>query len=149
MRSEIRPMNVDAARKDLEFRTLQGIDGDMARLVYVASTRDYNTGKYYHDGLAAHFSEEIVDAALAASHQEVFRRLVFSPLEELVQQLETYLGSTHAEQSEILQVWQKLQPYRVTIPLGCDPLSAELFFSNLRIALAILESRLPQTRPNG
>jgi hypothetical protein len=149
MRTGIKSMSVDAARKDLEFRTLQGIHGDMARLVYVASTRDYNTGKYYHDGLAAHFSEEIVDAALAASHQEVFCRLVFSPLEKLVQQLETYLGSAHAQQSKILQVWQKLQPYRVTIPLGCDALSAELFFSNLRVALAILESRLPQTHPNG
>ena len=33
-----------------------------ARLIYLASMRDYNTGKYHHDGLAARFSPAVARA---------------------------------------------------------------------------------------
>ena len=46
---------VEAACQDLNLRTLVHIHGDFARLVYLASMRDYNTGEYYHDGLAWQF----------------------------------------------------------------------------------------------
>ena len=133
-------MDVEVAIEDLRNRTLTGIPGEVARLVYLASTRDYNTGQYYHDGLAFQFTEEVANAALAACHRESFRRLLFTSLEELVNQLDSYVSSTRAGRAEVLKVWTKVKPYRVTIPLDCDQLSAEFFLSNVRVALAILQA---------
>ncbi len=141
MRIRIKRMDVEEAIDDIKSRTLPGIRGDIGRLIYLASTRDYNTGQYYHEGLASHFTEEVAVAALAACHQEIFKRLTFSSLEGLLKELENYLRSTHARPEEVLEAWQKIEPYRVTIPWECDELCAEFFFSNVRTALAILQAQ--------
>ncbi len=142
MGASVKRMEVEEAVQDLKDRTLAGISGNVGRLICLASTRDYNTGRYYHDGLASNFSEEVAEAALAACHREIFGLLTLSPVEDLVPQLESYILSSYARPNEVLEAWEKLEPYRVTIPLGCDPLAAQIFFSNFKIALAILRSRL-------
>jgi len=141
MGAHIKRVEVEEAIQDIQNRTLAGISGDVGRLICLASTRDYNTGKYHHEGLASNFSEEVAGAALAACHLEVFRQLTLSSLEDLAGQLERYVLSSCAHPTEVIEAWEKLEPYRVTIPMECDPLSAEIFFSNIRIALAILRSR--------
>ena len=45
-------------------------------MIYLASMRDYNTGLYVHQGLAARFSAEVACEALADCHQECFRELI-------------------------------------------------------------------------
>jgi hypothetical protein len=141
MHGELRHENVEAARKDLAEQTLSKIRGDFARLIYLASTRNYNTGEYHHEGLACMFTENIAGRALASCHRDVFRRLVVRPLKELVEQLELYASSNCSSTSELVRIWERLQPYRVTVPLECSPLAARFFVSNIRTALAILQSR--------
>jgi len=141
MSKNVKSISVEDAMQDLEHHTLRAIPGEIGQLVYLASTRDYNTGVYYHDGLAFRYTEEVARTALALHHKKVFRELVFSSLEELVQQLDVYMKSSHVLPSEFLELWRKLEPYRITVPLDCDPLSVELFFSNIRTAVAILEAR--------
>ncbi len=137
------PKRVDVlqAAQDLRDRTLAGMPRSLDRLVYLASTRDYNTGLYYHDGLASRFTPEVACEALANCHFEVFRQLVLCPLEDLVAQLEAYVRSTHANPVEVVAAWRKLEPFRVAVPLDTDPLSSEFLNSGLRTALAILEAR--------
>ena len=77
-------MLVEEALRDLQNRTLARLNGDFAKLVYLASTRDYNTGHYAHDGLSFRFSELVAERALAAAHREVFVSLALSPLRVLV-----------------------------------------------------------------
>jgi hypothetical protein len=134
--------DVQQAADDLRRRTLSDVVRPLDRLIYLASMRDYNTGLYYHDGLAARFSQEAACQALADCHQEAFADLLAMSLEDLVGQLESYMRSTHTTPEEFLAAWKKLEPYRVAVPVETDPLSAEFLFSNLRIALAILELRL-------
>jgi len=141
-------MDVEAAIEDLKNRTLAAIPGEFARLVYLASTRDYNTGQYYHAGLAFQFTEEVARAALAACHQESFSRLLLTPLEELVKELDRYVHLTGTRPAEFFEAWKKVEPYRVTVPLDCDQLSAEFFFSNVRTALAISQTRQETGRDN-
>ena len=148
MSGETKNVTVEEAIKDLQHHTLGAIPGEIARLVYLASTRDYNTGQYYHDGLAFRFNEEVASIALATHHRETFRKLVFSPLEDLVQQLDAYMSSTRVLSTECLEFWKKIEPYRVTIPIDCDTMSVELFFSNVRVALAILQTRQKMRRDN-
>ena len=135
-------MDVQAAADDMRRRTLSQIKRPLDSLIYLASLRDYNTGVYYHDGLASRYSDDAVCEALSDCHREVFRQLFFCSLEELVVQLEGYADSTNASPASFIAAWQGLEPYRVSIPAETDSVSAAFFFSNLRVALAILQNRL-------
>jgi hypothetical protein len=135
------PVQVEEACEDLKVRTLVSLPGSFGRLIYLASMRDYNTGQYYHDGLAKRFSEVAAAEALAKCHREVFQLLLRSPLEKIVGELERYIGSTPAEADQLLDTWERLQPYRVAVPAQCNPVLADFFTSNIKIALAILKHR--------
>jgi hypothetical protein len=136
-----RMVAVEEAYDDLLRRSLSKIDGDLARLIYLASTRDYNTGNYHHDGLAARFQEGTAAQALELAHREIFCRIAASSLEELVEQVEIYVSSSRQGREEVLQVWQKLEPYRVALPVDVNMAVAQLFVSNIKLALAILRQR--------
>ena len=140
-------VDVSAAVEDLRHRTLSHFVRPLDRLIYLASTRDYNTGVYYHDGLAATYNEDAACQALAECHREAFRQLVGTSLRDLVDQMERYMESVHLSTDTFIASWKKLEPYRVTVPVESDPLAVEFFFANLRTALAILETRQRTARP--
>lgn len=135
-------MDVCEAAEDLRRRTLTSMPRALDRMIYLASMRDYNTGLYYHDGLAARFSQDVASEAIAQCHREAFRHLVTLSLRELVIEIEGYLASIAARPEEFFAAWQSLQPYRIAVPAECDNFSAELLCSNFKIALAILGTRL-------
>lgn len=135
------PAAVRKAKDDVLRRTLADVHDDLGRLICLASTRDYNTGQYHHAGLAAAFSDEVASEALESCHRDVFQSLLHAPMKQLVEQLENYVQATGAPAEAVLESWADLQPYRVVVPADCEKLSAELFFSNVKIALAILRRR--------
>jgi hypothetical protein len=135
-----RESELEAAVRDLELRTLASLRGGLTRLVYLSSTRDYNTGEYQHDGLADQFGAQAAQHALAQCHEAAFQELLYSSLPALVAQLATYIDSTGAEKEKVLHSWRQLQAFRVLIPGTCDELSADFFVSNIRIALEVLKS---------
>jgi hypothetical protein len=148
MHCEFKYADVEAACSDLEARTLAKVPGDFARLIYLASTRDYNSGQYYHEGLARQFTEQVAREALASCHKDVFKRLALCSLKKLVEELETYVGSTHLPMGDLLRAWENLQPYRIAIPLDCSPLIARFFESNVKAALTVLRFRQNLARPD-
>ncbi len=143
-----RAVTVEEAYDDLSRRSLSRISGDLARLIYLASTRDYNTGQYRHDGLAARFRAEIACKALEMAHRQTFYRIAASSLEELVREVEVYVSSSLQSREDVLRVWQKLEPYRVALPVDVNVALAQLFVSNVKLALAILRGR-PKPRAMG
>jgi len=126
---------IDAAVDDLQNRTLGELTADLTRLVYLSSTRDYNTGEYQHAGLADRYGTAAAQKALARCHDAVFQGVVEAGLRDLVGQLKVYIASTGAEQEKVLDAWRRLQAYRVLVPAGCDDWSADYFVSNVKIAL--------------
>jgi len=147
--STARLANLDAqkAYDDLCQRTLAKISGNLNRMIYLASTRDYNSGRYHHAGLEGAFGYEAVRQALEVAHQEIFGKLTRSSLEELVRELELYVRSSGESPEELLRTWRTLQPYRVAIPLGVDRMAAQLLLSNLKLGLEVLQKRRSQ-QPN-
>ena len=134
---------VEAAVRDLENRTLANLRGRLTKLVYLSSTRDYNTGEYQHEGLAQRFGAEAAQQALAQCHQAAFEDLLSDSLVALVEELVTYIESTGAQKEKVLSSWRNLQAYRVLIPSTCDPLKADFFVTNIRIGLEVLGVRAP------
>jgi len=129
------------AYEDLWQRTLSRISGDLNRMIYLASTRDYNSGRYHHAGLEAQFGFEAVRRALESAHRELFWKLCKTPLKDLVSELELYMGASGEAPDELLRTWRTLQPYRVAIPLEVDSLAAHLLLSNLKLGLEVLQKR--------
>src|ERR1700719_636977 len=140
MRTELRRMDVESAQKDLNNRTLAQFGYDFAKLVYLSSLRDFSTGEYYHHGLAHSFSESAASAALAAAHEQVFYDLTSAPLESFVAQIERFIRSSPNDTEQILNAWEKLEAYRVTVPSNCDELTTGLFRSNVKVAMLLLKS---------
>lgn len=146
MLGQLTNTQLQAALSSLENHTLRNMGSSFARLVYLASTRDYNTGRYYHDGLAFQFSPAIAAEALRRAHRDVFLELALCSLEDLTQQIQQYVLSAGAEPQDVIQGWEKLEPYRVVIPMEMDRLTARLFLGNVKIALPIVASRLRSVR---
>src|ERR1700733_12890309 len=107
-----RESEFDAAVRDLQTRTLANLRGGITRLVYLSSTRDYNTGEYQHDGLAHQFGVQAAQRALAQCHEAAFKDLLYAGLPALVAQLAAYVDSTGADREKVLQSWRKLQAFR-------------------------------------
>jgi hypothetical protein len=128
---------------DFRTRTLSRIPSALERLIYIASMRDYNSGIYQHEGLADRFGREAAAVALEYAHGEVFQAVSLLSLRRLTEELRKYMESSRERPTAFLNAWQKLEPYRVAIPLRVDPTIAELFISNVKIALAVLRHRLP------
>lgn len=150
MSAKARRPDVLAASADLRRRTLTHTSGALDCMIYIASMRDYNTGLYVHEGLAARFSPEAASEALADCHRECFQELISMELKDLTERLNLYMRSTGSAPTDFVRAWKDLEPYRVAVPIDADSLMAQFLFSNLRIALAILErqnSRVPESTP--
>ena len=140
MESRPKRMDLESAKEDLKKRTLEGLGYDFARLVYISSLRDFSTGEYYHHGLAHSFSEAAASWALTACHQDLFYSLAWSPLESFIAQIDRFIRSTPKDYEIVLSAWENLKAYNVTVPSVCDQIAAELFRSNITIAMTLLKS---------
>jgi hypothetical protein len=137
-----RKMQVVRAAEDLRRRTLATVKDPLERMIYLSSMRDYNTGVYHHAGLAQRFGDDVAGEALAECHREAYSQLMGSSLESVVAQLTGYAERSGSAPREIVNTWKALEPYRVAVPAGSDPLATDFVCSNLSIAVSILESRL-------
>jgi hypothetical protein len=139
-RDRVRNLDVAEAIERIRSRELSGLRSEFSALAYLSSTRDYNSGRYFHDGLVRRYGEEVMEKAMTVSHEEVFERLINAPLSELVRQMELYVRAIPETPAIVLGAWRKLEPFRVLIPMNSDPISVKIFISNVRVALAALQS---------
>jgi hypothetical protein len=137
MSAQVKLVLVQEAYDDILRRTLSKLPCDLGRLIYLASTRDYNAGSYHHEGLSNRYSPEVATKALEIAHRQVFYKVSAYSLEELVEEVQTYFRSSREEPQKVLRTWQKLEPFRIAVPVEVNPVVARLFLSNIRLALAI------------
>lgn len=119
------------------------LPNDVSRLIFLATLRDNNSGHYYHPEVARRFSEEVADQAMLTCHRQIYEQVVALALEDLTDQLDAYMATVRAPKERLIESWTQLRAYRATIPMDADPISAEIFFMKVEVAVAILEARLP------
>ena len=133
----------DAVREDILRALRVSLPNDVSRLIFLAILRDNNSGHYYHPEVAERFSVEIADRAMLACHRQIYERVVALSLEDLTDQLDAYMSTVPVSKERLIESWTKLRAYRATIPMDADPISTEIFFMKIEVAVAILEARLP------
>jgi hypothetical protein len=132
--------------QDFTLSTLAGIPGLFARLAYIASLRDLSSGRYEHAGLAALYPQEALQQALELCHEQIFERILETPLAEQLEDLSACLAGMEGGMCVAVPHWLRLEAYRVLLPEQSPDYLKTLFCSNLRATLEILQQECTPAR---
>jgi hypothetical protein len=125
--------------QDFSTSTLAEIPSAFGRLSYLASLRDLGSNIYKHAALSAAYPPEAVGQALEQCHEEVFEQILETPLMVQQEDLRAYLTSVRGGLRVAASNWRKLEAYRTLLPAGAPDYLKELFCSNVRAILEILD----------
>ena len=125
--------------QDFTQTTLAGIPGLFSRLAYVSSLRDLSSGRYDHAGLAALYPDAAVQQSLQLCHEQIFERILESPLSAQQEDLRVCLACMEGGLSAAASHWRRIEAYRILQPEVMPDYLKELFCSNLRALLEILD----------
>jgi hypothetical protein len=126
--------------EELWRHTLSQIPSSFGRLVYLASLRDQNTGRYEHHGLSQMFGEEEADQTLRQSHEQTFADWLRFDLRQQKEDLDLYLSAFQVEKRTILATWIRLAPYRNLTPTTVQGPDRRLYLSDIEAILELLNS---------
>ena len=132
--------------QDFTMTTLARIPGLFARLAYLASLRDLSSGRYDHAGLAIMYPDEALQQALELCHEQIFERLLETPLAQQEGDLRGCLDRMPGGLCPAVNHWRQMEAYRVLMPEHAPIYLKELFCSNLRAMLEILQQERSTAR---
>jgi len=132
-----------AVIEDFSSRTLAAISSDFGRLYYVSSLKDSNSGRYEHDGLMTLYPENAVQAALSHCHEELYSRILETPLRDQERDLRACLDSAGAQYWDVVESWRENRDFQNMCPDGLPNYLHDLFCSNMSALLAIFSSSKP------
>jgi len=133
--------------EDFTSRTLAVIPSVFGRLYYVSSLKDTATGRYQHDGLVEVYSENSVQEALESCHEELFSRILETPLHDQERDLRKCLDSAGDRFWTVVETWREDRSFRTMCPEGLPDYLKELFCSNLGALLAIFSAERVTAAP--
>ena len=132
-----------AVIEDFSSQTLAAISSDFGRLYYVSSLKDSDSGRYEHDGLMSLYSENAVQAGLSHCHEELFSRILETPLRDQERDLRACLDSAGDKYWDVVENWRESRYFKEMCPEGLPDYLHDLFCSNMGALLAIFSSRKP------
>jgi hypothetical protein len=127
--------------EDFTRRSLSAIPSGYGRLIYVSSLRE-NDDRYRHDGLASLYSDNAVQLALEHCHEELFAQIMETPLSQQEWDLRMSLGALEGGMEANLALWRNRERYEELEPRGVPVYLYDLFASNLRLLLELIEGEL-------
>ena len=133
--------------EDFTLTTLAGIPTLFGRLIYIASLRDLSSGRYEHAGLAALYPDEALQQAVRFCHEQVFERVLETPLERQREDFRSCLENMQGGLAAAVPHWLRMESYRVLLPETAPDYLRDLFCSNARALLEILSHQLMTPKP--
>jgi hypothetical protein len=137
-----------SAVSDLWRNTLSQIPSVFGRLVYLASLRNANSGRYEHHGLTLVFGEEDANKALKKSHIQVFREWLSFNLEQQKADLDLYLAGLYEDKRTVLTTWLDLAPYRNLAPISLRGVEKQVYTTDLKALLELMANALGVAGPD-
>ena len=132
-----------AVIEDFSSQTLAAISSDFGRLYYVSSLKDTDSGRYEHDGLTSLYPESAVQAGLSHCHEELFSRILETPLSDQERDLRACLASAVDKYADVVENWRETRHFREMCPEGLPDYLNDLFCSNMGALLAIFSASKP------
>jgi hypothetical protein len=127
--------------EDFSSQTLAAISSDFGRLYYVSSLKDSRSGRYEHDGLMSLYPESAVQTGLSHCHEELFSRILETPLKDQERDLRACLNSAGEKYWDVVESWRESRYFQEMCPDGLPVYLQDLFCSNMGALLAIFSSR--------
>jgi len=132
-----------AVIEDFSSRSLAAISSDFGRLYYVSSLKDSDSGRYEHDGLMSLYPENAVQSGISHCHEELFTRILETPLKEQESDLRECLDAAGDQYWDVVESWRETRYFREMCPEGLPDYLQELFCSNMSALLAIFSAKKP------
>ena len=129
-----------AVIEDFSSQTLAAISSDFGRLYYISSLKDSGSGRYEHEGLNSVYSDNAVQAALSHCHEELFSRILETPLKDQEQDLGKCLGSAGEHYWDVIESWRENREFQNMCPEGLPGYLTDLFCSNMTALLSVFAS---------
>lgn len=120
---------------------MAALPATFARLIYLASLRDVNNGRYSEPSLVEQFGAEETDKALRVCHEIVFGQWLCYRLHEQQADLELYLSALRDNKRTVLKTWLHLEPYRGLAPESAREEEKRLYVFELETSLRLLKSK--------
>jgi hypothetical protein len=130
-----------AVVEDFSSRSLSAIPTFYGRLSYVSSLRNSDSGRYEHDGLSSLYPENSVQEGLTQCHEELFSRILETPLREQELDLGKCLGGVGKEYSKFAEGLGDDRRYQNMCPDGLPEYLHDFFCSNMKVLLTVMSSR--------
>ena len=127
--------------EDFTSRTLSVIPSDFGRLYYVSSLKDPGTGQYMHEGLRDVYSEASVQQALEHCHEELFSRILETPLMDQERDLRKCLNAAGDKVWNVIDGWRENPDYQAMCPQKLPDYLSDLFCSNMAALLEVFSAR--------
>lgn len=138
----IRPHELERdAVGDLWQRTLSHIPSSYGKLVYLASLRNPDTGRYEHFGLSLNPHNSDANRALRRSHEAIFQEWVTYSLEQKKCDLDLYISTIEQiEKSQLVDAWLRLTPYKNLVPAAIQGPERQKHISDFEAILGLLKN---------
>jgi hypothetical protein len=117
---------------------LADIPSELGRLVHISMLRDVSSGRYRHPLLEEIYSEPAIHQALLYCHEELFEKVLESPLEQQEWDLRSYFVGLDSSAGEASGRWLESEFFRLLVPFGTPPYLRDLFLSNMRVILGLI-----------
>ena len=120
--------------------TLAQIPTLFGRLVFLASLRDPDSGRYAHYRLAHLAGPVEMDRVLRHCHVEVFEQWLLLSLAQQCADLVRYLAGAATDTSGVLEDWSRKQPCDGFVPPSAIEAERMLYSADIRALVAVLRN---------
>jgi len=142
------PSQTCTASEALELEVLKNIPNDLARLCYLSSLFDPRSGHYRDHGRAPRFGEEASHLAAQKAHEDVFARVLRSPMEHLWRQFAEWMKDDSETSMNVLREWSANRTYLLLAPPAASKAAVCIFEGHMAAVLELLQSHSPPNAKN-